>query len=415
MRGKLSIWKISVSILSITILLLLNFNGTIKFTENAKASDPGELDIQIIEVEESGNCWEPGDYPAGQKILEGEFSVIAPKADKNNYNFFYIEKYLLFGTYKYYFRAKSNIGSKLTIGINDPATTPPTQIFKEEFYITKDYRWYISQDFQISVSPVRVWAHSTHLSEYIDKIILVRWHDGTNKISNTIGQIRDKNVADSDWDGIPDESIYESDTFEYNPNVWWLEAEHFRLEETTNIVTQKDASNGKAITIKGDLTTGPSNPAGLVPLLELYYNDAFPKFDFGEEYQLFIRAKGGRGEYFCMEFGEYQDPQCVTYLSSNINYLVDNEYRWFSSKPFSTMKYNDEFWIQVYSPPPPVFQSGESYVKMGVIIDKIMVLRVRDNTSPTSLYTDHIYGQITDHLDPDTDLDCRDDSSESAV
>jgi len=109
------------------------------------------------------------------------------------------------GTYKYYFRARSTIGSRITIGVN--GITPS---FQEDFLLSNQYRWYISDDFVVTSSPnIDVWAESYQCAEYIDKIILLKWKDnGGNQLNGIpgerLGQILDKTAIDSDGDGIND-------------------------------------------------------------------------------------------------------------------------------------------------------------------------------------------------------------------
>jgi hypothetical protein len=193
----------------IVIFLMIIMNVSILNSPFIKATG---VNIDQIEVELS--CHDTNDYPEGQVVYDGQDTpVIMAKADKSSYNFFYINRNLALGTYKYYFKARSEIGSKITIGINDNNQPRNNIIFNEEFLLTTEYRWYISDDFIVSDSSVNIWAHTTHCIEYIDKIILVRWKDNFNTIqSGTWGQIYDNNPSvtdsDGDGDGIDDHDYY---------------------------------------------------------------------------------------------------------------------------------------------------------------------------------------------------------------
>jgi len=401
-------------------------------------------DDKVFLLEAESICHDDQQYPDGQVINDyPSTKAIRAYPNINNdpeihgNNLFKTQVNLLTGIYKYYFRARSDIWSKITIGVNLNGNSQP--ILEEDFLLSPLYRWYISEDFIITGPPdqtttVEVWAHSYLYSEFFDSIMLVRWRDANgNQISGTLGQIIDINpyVVDSDNDGIIDKSTGDDDPYEFNENIWWLEAEHFKHPTNVKVVIEDDASNCKSIIVDGDILNKVNNPIpeevvygpygplnlnlGLIPMLS-FSRDDFPMFIKGKEYQLFVRAKGPKDAYFCMEAGYSTIPflSVSQTMTPEKNYFVDREYRWFASPKFSTFwnnEENPELWIQILSTPPQVIEGGHFQGVGCISIDKIMVLQTKDNSDPPQ-ETDYEYGQLTDPLDPDTDLDGRSDGLE---
>lgn len=220
MKVRKNVWKSArFSVIAVIILVLVNMWTMVLPDVKADEGGGGADDIMVLEAEEicyNGDEYNPPTCVDGQKIYENDLEVIRGNVYKG-YKFFNKPVDLSSGTYKYYIKARSTGKSTIDIGVYTQST-PPVILLSEEFLITKQYRWYISEDFVISEPlSVKVWATSSCCVEYIDKIILVRWKDaGDNPISGTLGQIIDTNSDDSDDDGIIDDD-------EFNGDCWWLE------------------------------------------------------------------------------------------------------------------------------------------------------------------------------------------------
>ena len=99
----------------VAILLMILSSGIVINLPEIKGTDT-EGDIF---AEEAENLY----YDASQIVDDDQpTDVLIPDVSKTSYNFFYrqiVAGELSSGTYKYYFRARSDYNSRIRIGIND--------------------------------------------------------------------------------------------------------------------------------------------------------------------------------------------------------------------------------------------------------------------------------------------------------
>ncbi|MHA2254368.1 MAG: hypothetical protein ACXAD7_28755, partial [Candidatus Kariarchaeaceae archaeon] len=283
------------------------------------------------------------------------------------------------GWFKYYIRAKSDTFSSINVGWKDPS-----QGNEETFVLTNGYRWYSTHLFFIgNTETISLWIHSSRFTEYIDKIMIVRFKDDVNLWTNIMkfGQVTDPNVEDSDGDNL-------NDNFELNEHVRWFEAEHHEKTNYAKEVFQLDASNGKSIMLN-------QNPGGSwIPML---VSASFPPFEIGTSYKFYVRSKG-TGFSPLIQLSVSQGTN--NFISGN-NHEMTPDFRWYCTPKFTTSMANQNLQLQVYVQPP---NEGT------IFIDKLMVACEPDNTvsdpePPQPPYIRVWPGQVSDPLDPDTDFD----------
>ena len=193
----------------------------------------------------------------------------------------------------------------------------------------------------------------------------------------------DPNDPDTDGDGI-------SDGVEANPNIWWFEAEEHEMGgiETIN---QGDASNGQALIV------GPNQE----PVLMLNEN-SFPNVLGGNQYKFYVRAKGAENT----KIGLAEK----TFLPYDLNaqppkygdkHKLTSQYRWYSTPSFITTGMVNQLQLQVIA--------LDTLEYGAVCLDKLLLVRINEDTGE---YTNIDFGQLTDPLHQDTDIDGRGDGKE---
>jgi uncharacterized protein YneR len=359
-----SFYGISRKCVSVLCVLSLTM-GSLLVIINAQAEMYSE-DQYVFEAEEDYIIYDPS-----QKIYDPdaslEFAVAAfldVLEEPNVFNYYLdIQSG---GWFKYYVRARSDTCSSITVGWNGSLSAGD-----QNFKLTEDYRWYITEEFPAEDGEqISLWVHASRCTEYIDKFMLIRFKDNSQDWTGmNPGQIIDPNplVNDTDGDDL-------NDSFEVNTNVWWFEAEHHEDPLNATEVDQDDASNSKGITpVQG--------PGGLIAMLDEF---SFPPFPVGNQYKFFVRAKGTG---MCAQI-------MLSVTQGGTNYIfrdthdVTSDYRWFSTPTFVTIGMNPNLEIQVEVMP---IYEGTTF------IDKLMLVR--------DPLVNSLPGQISDPLDPDTDID----------
>jgi hypothetical protein len=380
-----------VSIFVILLFVVGSILPMIQLSDPVVAN-PGGGDLTVFEAEDY--VWDNS-----QKVSDSDASGgWAIKADQTGswvqFNYYIISQDFSFGWFKYYIRAKSSNEGAIQIGVCDSGLHP------QSYQLTDDYRWYQTPMFEnTNVANMKLWAHTfmsegvvtTGTTEYIDKIILARFKNGAGSPTGLqMGQIVDPNdgQSDTDRDGL-------SDSTEKNNNVWWFETEHHKMFNTI-LVDKNDNSNSKAIKIS---TIAPPQ-AGI----DMIIPSSFPSFTPGFEYQYYIRARM-LGAYVDAGF-VITDPAIISLtvfdggnpVIQNDHHFLTGYYKWYSTPIFGGQLLTGNLNLFAKASIGRLGYPGP----VGVEIDKIMIMRVADEfNSPTGINP----GQISDPLDPDTDMD----------